>query len=110
MIPPKRFDIVPPDWGKLRKSRCVQILLSKSNMVDGNKTTAHIIFNNWGISSTNFVVVPEILEIVNRQRCGWVRSLPPARRDLFQTAVIYSNTDKIQVLRTGLDLNPMEGI
>ena len=25
MIPPKRFDILAPDWGMLRKSRCVQI-------------------------------------------------------------------------------------
>ena len=22
MIPPKRFDIFPPDWGMLRRSRC----------------------------------------------------------------------------------------
>ena len=27
VIPPKRFDIFPPDWGMLRRSRCVQILL-----------------------------------------------------------------------------------
>ena len=27
MIPPKRFDIFPPDWGMLRRSRCVQIFL-----------------------------------------------------------------------------------
>ena len=25
MIPPKRFDIFPSDWGMLRRSRCVQI-------------------------------------------------------------------------------------
>ena len=25
LIPPKRFDIFPPDWGMLRKSRGVQI-------------------------------------------------------------------------------------
>ena len=25
MIPPKRCDIFPPDWGMLRRSRCVQI-------------------------------------------------------------------------------------
>ena len=29
MIPPKRFDISPTDWGMLRRSRCVQIFLSK---------------------------------------------------------------------------------
>ena len=29
MIPPKRFDIFPPDWGMLRRSRCVQIFLYK---------------------------------------------------------------------------------
>ena len=28
MIPSKRFDIFPHDWGMLRGSRCVQIFLS----------------------------------------------------------------------------------
>ena len=28
MIPPKRFDISPPDWGMLRRSRCLQISLT----------------------------------------------------------------------------------
>ena len=27
MIPPKRFDNFPPDWGMLRRSRCVQVFL-----------------------------------------------------------------------------------
>ena len=27
MIPPKRIDIFPPDWGMLRRSTCVQIFL-----------------------------------------------------------------------------------
>ena len=27
MIPPKRFDTFPPDWGMLRRSRCEQIVL-----------------------------------------------------------------------------------
>ena len=27
MIPPKRFDISPPDWGILRRSRRIQIIL-----------------------------------------------------------------------------------
>ena len=27
MIPPKRFDISPPDWGMLRRPRCVQNFL-----------------------------------------------------------------------------------
>ena len=27
MIPPERFDSFPPDWGMLRRSRCVQIFL-----------------------------------------------------------------------------------
>ena len=27
MIPPKRFDIFPPDWGMLRRSRRAQIFL-----------------------------------------------------------------------------------
>ena len=27
MIPPKRFDIFPPDWGMLRRFRRVQIFL-----------------------------------------------------------------------------------
>ena len=29
LIPPKRFDIFPPDWGVLRRSRCVHIFLKK---------------------------------------------------------------------------------
>ena len=28
MIPPKRFDIFPPDWGMLRRFRCVPIFLN----------------------------------------------------------------------------------
>ena len=32
MIPPKRFDIFPPDWGMLRRSRCVQIFLLNSSI------------------------------------------------------------------------------
>ena len=27
MIPPKRFDISPPDWGMLRRFRCAQMFL-----------------------------------------------------------------------------------
>ena len=27
LIPPKRFDIFSPDWGMLRRSRCIQIFL-----------------------------------------------------------------------------------
>ena len=27
MIPPKRFDIFPPDWGILERSTCVQIFV-----------------------------------------------------------------------------------
>ena len=27
MMPPRRFDIFPPDWGMLRRSRCVLIFL-----------------------------------------------------------------------------------
>ena len=27
LIPPKRFDIFPPDWGMLRRARCIQIFL-----------------------------------------------------------------------------------
>ena len=30
LIPPKRFDIFPPDWGMLRRSRCIQIFLYTS--------------------------------------------------------------------------------
>ena len=30
MIPPKRFDIFPPDWGMLRRSKCVQIFIEKN--------------------------------------------------------------------------------
>ena len=27
MVPPKRFDIFPPDWGMLTRSRCVLVVL-----------------------------------------------------------------------------------
>ena len=30
MLPPKRFDIFPPDWGMLRRSRRVQIFLKNT--------------------------------------------------------------------------------
>ena len=33
MIPPKRFDISPPDWGMLRRSRRVQIFLEKIHVI-----------------------------------------------------------------------------
>ena len=33
MIPLKRFDIFPPDWGVLRRSRSVQIFRSVNNIV-----------------------------------------------------------------------------
>ena len=29
MIPPKRFDIFPPDWGMLRRSRCVRLFFKR---------------------------------------------------------------------------------
>ena len=34
MIPPKRFDIFPPDWRMLRRSRRVQIFRKKSESVE----------------------------------------------------------------------------
>ena len=42
MIPPiKRFDIFPPDWGMLRRSRRVQIFLSteRRNHILSNRAT-----------------------------------------------------------------------
>ena len=33
LIPPKRFDISPPDWGMLGRSRCVQIFLLKNRAI-----------------------------------------------------------------------------
>ena len=33
IIPPKRFDIFHPDWGMLRRSRCVQIFILKIPIV-----------------------------------------------------------------------------
>ena len=33
MIPSKRFDISPPDWRMLRRSRCVQIFLLNTGCV-----------------------------------------------------------------------------
>ena len=95
MIPPKRFDIFPPDWRMLRRSRRVLILYEvrrktwtcrgsqnssqnklsdKSHIVDGNFMTTHIMVNNRGILSTNFAFAPEILEIFNDVGC---RSLTP---------------------------------
>ena len=37
MIPPKRFDIFPPDWGMFRRSRCVQIYIYIPHWVDAKK-------------------------------------------------------------------------
>ena len=34
MIPPKRFDIFPFDWGMLRRSRCVLIFLQTRQATD----------------------------------------------------------------------------
>ena len=34
MIPSKRFDIFPPDWGMLRRSRRVQIFLQSTTTYD----------------------------------------------------------------------------
>ena len=36
MIPPKHFDIFPPDWGMLRMPRCVQIFLKTTLNVRNN--------------------------------------------------------------------------
>ena len=38
MIPPKRFDIFPPDWGMRRRSRRVQIFLEISRLCLGYLT------------------------------------------------------------------------
>ena len=40
MIPPKRFDVFPPDWGMLRRSRRVQIFLetTRSSLVFEEKS------------------------------------------------------------------------
>ena len=38
MILPERFDISPPDWGMLRRSRCVQIFLETPS-VRGKRET-----------------------------------------------------------------------
>ena len=38
MILPKRFDIFPPNWGMLRKSRCVHIFLLKTATVHNNNS------------------------------------------------------------------------
>ena len=37
MIPPKRLDIFPPDWGMLRSSRCDQIFLQNLSFVPDEK-------------------------------------------------------------------------
>ena len=36
MIPPKRFDIFPPDWGMLRRSRRVRIFLLTRAIINCN--------------------------------------------------------------------------
>ena len=41
MIPPKRFDIFPPDWGMLRRSRCVRTFLQKLITVLHMHTLVH---------------------------------------------------------------------
>ena len=53
MILPKRFDISPPDWGMLRRSRCVQIFLQtvdnfspESGCSEGLLKYAYIFFLN----------------------------------------------------------------
>ena len=33
MIPPKRVDMFPPDWGMLKRSRCVQIFLQTATII-----------------------------------------------------------------------------
>ena len=38
MIPPKRFDIFPPNWRMLRRSRCVQISLQTTLFLFLEKT------------------------------------------------------------------------
>ena len=43
MIPPKRFDISPPDWGMLRRSRCVQIFVKFINDLVLDSTTLVLI-------------------------------------------------------------------
>ena len=40
LIPPKRFDIFSPDWGMLRRSRCIQIL-SLNNSTEGAYYLVH---------------------------------------------------------------------
>ena len=54
MIPPKRFDIFPPDWGMLRRSRCVQIFLSRNYEI-GIKMGLFMIFRVvlWALYKNN---------------------------------------------------------
>ena len=42
MIPPKRFDIFPPDWGMLRRSRRVQIFLETSRSLAFEKKSERV--------------------------------------------------------------------
>ena len=51
MIPRKRFDIFPPDWGMLRRSRCVHIFLQtfcSTLTPDAGPNMCHPLYNNSG--------------------------------------------------------------
>ena len=47
MIPSKRFDIFPPDWGMLRRSRCVQIFLYTQRTCQKKIEEGHSIERVW---------------------------------------------------------------
>ena len=38
MVPPKRFDIFPPDWGMLIRSRRIQVFLQTTTAYDATET------------------------------------------------------------------------
>ena len=46
MIPPKRFDIFPPDWGMLRRSICVQIFLLTTHSTPFSSQLLYVYCNN----------------------------------------------------------------
>ena len=48
MTPPKRFDIFPPDWGMLRRSRCVQIFLNNRSAIFGDPISSGL--TRWRIA------------------------------------------------------------
>ena len=64
MIPPKRFDIFSSDWGVLRRSRCVLIVLLHKTM----KIKAAV---NTVVPRSSSFVLQNIVGYKNKIKCGF---------------------------------------